>query len=81
MQFAEAAQAELRTDLERLQAARDQLFGEVNNLGSWLQGERSRIRRALIDVADRIENVREKGDAPPVRPRTCRRRPARSSKP
>ncbi|MBA2607791.1 MAG: DivIVA domain-containing protein [Actinobacteria bacterium] len=68
VQLAEAAQDELRADLEKLQAARDQLFGEVNSLGSWLRGERSRIRRALIEVADRVESVKEKGDAPAVRP-------------
>lgn len=68
VQLADAAQAELRSDLEKLQAARDQLFGEVNNLGSWLQGERSRIRRALIDVADRVDAVKEQVDAPSVRP-------------
>ena len=62
--LAETAQAELRADLERLQTARDQLFGEVQALGSWLDGERGRIKRALIEVADRIENVRDAGDAP-----------------
>ncbi len=61
---AEEAQAELRSDLERLQAARDQLFGEVKTLGSWLEGERGRIRRALVDVADRLDNVKEGADAP-----------------
>jgi DivIVA domain-containing protein len=63
-QIAENAQAELRADLERLQSARDQLFGEVKALGSWLEGERTRIKRALVDVADRIEHVRDSGDAP-----------------
>ena len=63
-QLAETAQAELRADLERLQAARDQLFGEVQSLGSWLEGERGRIRRALVELADRVDNVREAGDAP-----------------
>jgi cell division initiation protein len=66
--LAEAAQTELRADLERLQTARDQLFGEVQALGSWLEGERGRIRRALIEVADRIENVRDAGDAPMPKP-------------
>src|SRR5689334_16905049 len=66
--LAEAAQAELRTDLERLQSARDQLFGEVQALGSWLEGERGRIRRALVEVADRLENVRDAGDAPVPKP-------------
>lgn len=61
---AEEAQLELRADLERLQAARDQLFGEVKTLGSWLEGERGRIRRALIEVADRVESVKEASDAP-----------------
>ena len=63
--LAEEAQNELRTDLEKLQAARDQLFGEVNAMGSWLKGERSRIRRALVEIADRVESVRESNDAPP----------------
>jgi DivIVA domain-containing protein len=67
-QIAENAQAELRNDLERLQVARDQLFGEVQALGSWLEGERGRIRRALIDVADRVDNVRDSGDAPTPKP-------------
>jgi DivIVA domain-containing protein len=68
MQLAEQAQAELRADVERLQNVRDQLFGEVKALGSWLDGERGRIKRALIDVADRIETVRDKGDAPEPKP-------------
>ncbi|MEY2470739.1 MAG: cell division initiation protein [Actinomycetota bacterium] len=67
-QIAEQAQADLRADLERLQTARDQLFGEVQALGSWLDGERGRIKRALIDVADRIEHVRDTGDAPVPKP-------------
>jgi cell division initiation protein len=67
-QIAEQAQAELRSDLEKLQTVRDQLFGEVKALGSWLDGERGRIKRALIEVADRIEQVRDTGDAPPVKP-------------
>jgi DivIVA domain-containing protein len=67
-QIAEQAQAELRADLERLQSARDQLFGEVQALGSWLDGERGRIKRALIEVADRIEHVRDTGDAPVPKP-------------
>ncbi|HVV36845.1 MAG TPA: DivIVA domain-containing protein [Acidimicrobiales bacterium] len=67
-QLAEQAQQELRADLERLQAARDQLFGEVQQLTSWLDGERSRIKRALVDVADRIDNVRDSGDAPTPKP-------------
>ncbi|MEY2426131.1 MAG: cell division initiation protein [Actinomycetota bacterium] len=67
-QIAENAQAELRADLERLQAARDQLSTEVQALGSWLEGERGRIRRALIDVADRVDNVRDSGDAPTPKP-------------
>lgn len=62
--IAEEAQAELRADLEKLQAARDQLFGEVKTLGSWLEGERGRIRRALIEVADRVDSVKEASDAP-----------------
>ncbi len=62
--IAEEAQTELRADLERLQAARDQLFGEVSTLGAWLEGERGRIRRALIDMADRVEHVKEASDAP-----------------
>lgn len=66
--IAEAAQAELRADLERLQNARDQLVGEVQTLGAWLEGERGRIRRALIEIADRIENVRDAGDAPVPKP-------------
>jgi DivIVA domain-containing protein len=68
VRIAEHAQAELRADVERLQNARDQLFGEVQALGSWLEGERSRIKRALIDVADRIETVRDAGDAPAPKP-------------
>jgi DivIVA domain-containing protein len=67
-QIAEQAQAELRSDLEKLQTVRDQLFGEVKALGSWLEGERGRIKRALIEVADRIEQVRDTGDAPQVKP-------------
>ena len=67
-QIAEQAQAELRADLERLQTARDQLFGEVQALGSWLNGERGRIKRALVEVVDRIENVRDPGDAPAPKP-------------
>ena len=67
-QIAEQAQAELRADLERLQNARDQLFGEVQALGSWLDGERGRIKRALVEVADRIEHVRDSGDAPVPKP-------------
>ena len=63
-QLAEQAQAELRADLERLQSARDQLFGEVKAMGSWLEGERGRIKRALVEVADRLEHVRDSGDAP-----------------
>ncbi len=66
--LAEQAQAELRTDLEKLQAARDQLFSEVNTMSAWLQGERSRIRRALVEIADKVETVRESKDAPPQRP-------------
>ncbi len=68
VQIAENAQAELRRDLERLQAAHDQLTSEVQALGSWLEGERGRIRRALIDVADRVDNVRDSGDAPTSKP-------------
>jgi len=66
--LAEQAQADLRSDLDKLQAARDQLFAEVTAMGSWLQGERSRIRRALVEIADRVENVRESNDAPAQRP-------------
>ncbi|MEY2467625.1 MAG: cell division initiation protein [Actinomycetota bacterium] len=66
--LAEQAQADLRTDLDKLQAARDQLFAEVSAMGSWLQGERSRIRRALVEIADRVENVREAKDGPAQRP-------------
>lgn len=62
--LAEAAQAELRADLDRLQAARDQLSGEISTLTSWLEGERGRIKKALIEVADRVDSVRETGDAP-----------------
>jgi DivIVA domain-containing protein len=68
VQIAEQAQAELRADLERLQNVRDQLFGEVKALGSWLDGERGRIKRALVEVADRLEHMRESGDTPAVKP-------------
>jgi DivIVA domain-containing protein len=66
--LAERAQAELRADLEKLQAARDQLSGEIRAMSSWLEGERGRIRRALIEVADRVDNVREAGNAPAPKP-------------
>ncbi|HUR77239.1 MAG TPA: DivIVA domain-containing protein [Acidimicrobiales bacterium] len=77
---AEKAQAKLRADLERLQAARDQLRGEVQALGSWLEGERGRIRKALLDVADRVDNVREGGDAPSPKPVSIPAPPAQKSR-
>lgn len=67
VKLAEDAQAELRTDLEKLQGARDQLFGEVANLKSWVQGERGRIRRALTDLADRVDTVKDPSDHPQVK--------------
>lgn len=77
--LAEEAQAELRADLERLQAARDQLFAEVNTLGSWLEGERTRIRRALIDIADRVDGVKETS-APQSKPVSVPAPPRQKSK-
>jgi vacuolar-type H+-ATPase subunit H len=64
VQIAEQAQEELRADLERLQHVRDQLVGDVKALGSWLDNERGRLKRALAEVADRIDHVRDSGDAP-----------------
>lgn len=75
IRLAEAAQAELRADLEKLQSARDQLFGEVNNLRSWVQGERGRIKRALTELADRVETVRDLGDQPQVKTPTVPKLP------
>lgn len=67
VKLAEDAQAELRADLEKLQGARDQLFGEVANLKSWVQGERGRIRRALTDLADRVDTVKDPSEHPQVK--------------
>lgn len=70
VQLAESAQAELRADLERLRAAREQLSGDVNALTHWLESERGRIRRALVEVADRVGKVPDTAQAPPRSPIT-----------
>jgi len=61
------AQEQLRSDLERLQHARDQLNSDVHALETWFTGERSRLKKALGELADRVESVRGPEGPPPAR--------------
>lgn len=64
---AEHAQEQLRADLERLQHARDQLNSDVHALEVWFAGERSRLKNALGELADRVDSVRVPDGRPAAR--------------
>lgn len=48
---------QLRSDLVRLEASRDQMFAELEALSAWMDGERNRLRIALSDALAHIEDA------------------------
>jgi DivIVA domain-containing protein len=64
------AETQLREDIDRLQAAREQLLAEVSQLGDWMDTERERLRSslsaALAHIEDAIPVVATPPDPSPV---------------
>lgn len=50
-------EAQLRDDLTRLQEAKDQLLGDLDELSRWMDQERDRLRSALGDALAHIEDA------------------------
>lgn len=50
-------QEQLREDVKRLEAAREQMLGELDSLRVWMDEERSRLRAALSDALAHIEDA------------------------
>lgn len=48
---------QLREDIRRLEAARDQMLVDLDALSGWLDGERNRLRLALTDALAHIEDA------------------------
>lgn len=62
----EEAQRELRAELARMEAHREQLWSDVGVLGRWLQEERGRLRLAFGDVLRRLDEDFPSLSSPPV---------------
>lgn len=64
----EQAEVQLREDVERLQGAREQMMGELEQLGRWMDAERDRLRNALGAALAHIEDAIPKVATPPIGP-------------
>lgn len=51
----EESQAQLRVEIQKLEAARESLNADVSGLASWLDNERNRLRGALEEALSNIE--------------------------
>lgn len=67
-QMLEQAELQLREDVDRLQGAREQMLGELEELGRWMDGERERLRTSLGAALAHIEDAIPKVATPPVGP-------------
>ena len=62
-------QEQLREDLRRLEASRDQMLADLDALTAWMDEERNRLRIALSDALAHIEDaIPVVGTAPPQAP-------------
>jgi cell division initiation protein len=64
--IAEAAQKQLRDDLDKLEAARKQLQDDVRAMQHYVDQERARIRTALAELVRKVDSTVRKPPVPPA---------------
>lgn len=63
--LAEESQGQIRADIARLEAARDQLKSDVDGLSAFLTDEKSRLRDAIVRALSNIDDYGSVGDSAP----------------
>lgn len=64
--MAEESQAQLRSDIQRLESARDRLKTDVDGLSSYLQNEKSRLRDTIAGALSALDSYGDDSSNPPA---------------